>query len=142
MKAIRILYPMGAHQGTKFSNLISRLLLHTHYSTKSTKPMSVPPKPLQLGEAKKLIVMMAQRFKIGKLQALRKQQQELEMKPKLHVLNKYEKLIGLKEVQVAQMAVRQQEKMLMETIQERQTVIEKLLETQRRIKVKGLDNVL
>ena len=134
MKAIRILYPIGAHQGTKFSNLISRLLLHTHYSTKSTKPMSVPPKPLQLGEAKKLVVMMAQRFK--------KQQQKLEMKPKLHILNKYEKLIGLKEVHVAQMAVRQQEKMLMETIQERQTVIEKLLETQRRIKVKGLDNVL
>merc|ERR1719317_1612994 len=78
--------------------------------------------------------MMAQRFKRGKLQALRKQQQELEIKPKLHILNKYEKLIGLKEVQVAQMAVRQQEKMLMETIQERQTVIEKLLDTQRRIK--------
>ena len=83
-----------------------------------------------------MIVMLAQRFKRGKLQILRKQQQERKIKPNLHILRKYEELIGLKEVQKAQMMVRQQEKVMLDTIQKRQAVIEKLLDTQKRIKVK------
>ena len=53
----------------------------------------------------------------------------------LNLLKKYEEMIGLVEVQEAQRKVLQCEKGLLESMQERRVVAEKLLDIQRRIKV-------
>merc|ERR1711892_713141 len=53
----------------------------------------------------------------------------------LSILGRYEEIIGLKEVQLAQNAVRQSEKVLLENMQKRREEAEKLLDTQRRLKV-------
>ena len=51
------------------------------------------------------------------------------------ILRKYEKLIGLTEVQQSQAKVLQSEKMLLETLQERRETAGKIMDVQRRIKV-------
>merc|ERR1719348_824432 len=131
MNTIRILNPIEKHQIIKFT-ILSHTYQYIPYSTKPTKPMPVKAKPLQLGEAKKAVTIMAQRLRWPKLWT---EQLRRKKKTSWHILQKYEKVIGLKEVKEAQLKVRQQEAVMVETMQERQAVIEKLLDTQRRIKV-------
>ena len=113
------------------------------YSSKPGKPLPVPAKPLQLEDAKKLLER-CQDMVIGRAKKWQFQlftmQKPTTQKGGLNLLKKYEEMIGLVEVQQAQGKVLQCEKGLLESMQERRVVAERLLDIQRRIKVGKTDN--
>ena len=113
------------------------------YSSKPGKPLQVHAKPLQLEDAKKLLKrcqdMIFGRAKKLQIQYFTKQKPTTE-KSGLNLMKKYEKMIGLVEVQHAQGKVLQCNKGLLESMQERRVVTERLLDIQRRIKVGKTEN--
>ena len=78
-----------------------------------------------------MVILRAKKWQIQ----LYTKQKPTNEKSGFNLLNKYEELIGLVEVQEAHHKVLQCEKTLLESMQERRVVAERLLDIQRRIKV-------